>query len=297
MDFTAAYDRINRVKLWEHLQSIGMPAWMLGAVKGMYAHDSYIMADGERRSRSLRPALGVKQGCPLSPLLFSLYVNDFGPSILVDPSHGVPLFGSPGRRVTFMFYADDLVLLAESQRALQSMLDTLHAYSTRKGLTVNAAKSQVVVFNSRQGGPPPAPASVFKYNGERLAVEPHFKYLGLVFHRRLCMSSMQEPWARALLGSCMRARRIAREFGVHRDARAGLRLFQSFAFPSGMYGCQVWGTRFAHMSQVFSSAVSLRQLCALRRLLGVSRSCYRWSVLAELDAKPYHFYWLRALLR
>ena len=64
------------------------------------------------------------------------------------------------------------------------------------------------------------------------------------------MSNTQEPWARALLGSCMRSRRIAREFGVHKDARAGLRLFQSFAFRSGMFGCQVWGTRFAHMSQV-----------------------------------------------
>ena len=111
------------------------------------------------------------------------------------------------------------------------------------------------------------------------------------------MTGMHEPLARALLGSCMRARRIAWEFGVHKCVSAGLRLFQTFAFPSGMYGCQVWGTRFAHMSRVFDSAVSVRHLSALRRLLGVPQSCYRWAVLAELDAKPYHYYWVKALLK
>ena len=295
VDFTAAYDTINRERLWQHLAGIGMPPWMLGAVQGMYAQDSYILVDGERWSRSLQPTLGVKQGCPLSPLLFSLYLSDFG-ARAVSPTHGVPLFGSPGRRITFMFYADDLVLLAESQATLQSMLSSLRMYSLTKGLTVNVGKSKVVVFNSRQGGTQGS-GPVLTYNGERLSVDPHFKYLGLVFHRQLCMSGMQEPLARALLGSSMRARRIAREFGVHKDALAGLRLFQSFAFPSGMYGCQVWGTRYAHMSQVFASSISVRHLCALRRLLGVSRSSYRWAVLAELDTKPYHFYWLKALLK
>ena len=194
-----------------------------------------------------------------------------------------------------MFYADDLVLLAESAADLRQMLGSLSTYSWMKGLTVNTAKSKVVVFNSLLGGTPRDP--LLHYDGERLDVEPHFKYLGLVFHRSPNMTSMQEPWARALLGSSMRARRIARDFGVHKNVLAGLRLFQTFAFPSGMYGCQVWGTRFAHISRVFESAVSTRHLHALRRLLGVSGSSARWAVLAELGAKPYHYYWVKALVR
>ena len=299
MDFTAAYDTIPRQKLWQHLEAIGMPPWMLGAVKAMYAQDAYMFVDGEKRSSLIHPSKGVKQGCPLSPLLFSLYINDLAPRLRdsqpTDSTFGARIFGS-ARRVTHLFYADDLVLLAESDRELQLMLDVLRAYSTEKGLTVNTSKSKAVVFNSyRLGGSNQDP--VFIYNGEQLGVEPHFKYLGLVFHRQINMDRMQEPWARALLGSSMRARRIAREFGVHKDVAAGLRLFQTFAFPSGMYGCQVWGTHFAHISRVFTLGVSLRQLWSLRRLLGVSNSSARWAVLAELGAKPYHYYWVKALLK
>ena len=119
---------------------------------------------------------------------------------------------------------------------------------------MNTAKSKVMVFNSRAGGTHADP--VFVYGGAQLSVEAEFKYLGLVFHISLNMTSMQERWARALLGSSVRARRIAQRFGVHKDALAGLRLFQTFAFSSGMYGCQVWGTRFARIDRVIESAIS-----------------------------------------
>ena len=148
MDFSAAYDTIDRQRLWQHLEGIGMPHWMLGAVKAMYAQDAYMFVDGERRSGLIRPTKGVKQGCPLSPLLFSLYINDLGPRFRA--SEGARIFGS-ARRASHMFYADDLVLLAESALDLQHMLTKLNAYSRDKGLTVNTSKSKVVVFNSLMG--------------------------------------------------------------------------------------------------------------------------------------------------
>jgi hypothetical protein len=148
MDFTQAYDRIDRKKLWLHLESIGMPQHLLRAIQGMYDGDTYILVDGGRQTDPIHPTQGVEQGCPLSPLLFSLYINDFeahAPSLNL---HGVPLRES-GRKVSHMFYADDLGLLSCTEAGLNVMLSDLCAYAKLKGLTVNAVKSEVVVFGTR----------------------------------------------------------------------------------------------------------------------------------------------------
>ena len=49
-------------------------------IKHMYENAEYILMDGEKRAW-VHPTNGVKQGCPLSPLLFSLYINDMGREI------------------------------------------------------------------------------------------------------------------------------------------------------------------------------------------------------------------------
>jgi hypothetical protein len=81
------------------------------------------------------PLRGVKQGCPLSPLLFSLCFND------VDDEFGTRVMGAvtgtEGLRVTHMLYADDLTLTANDPVQLQKMLRRRELYAARKGLTVN----------------------------------------------------------------------------------------------------------------------------------------------------------------
>ncbi len=126
IDFRQANDSIPRCALWEHLQRNCMPTCLF--IQNLYDADEYVLVDGTKQSR-VRPTHGVKRGCPLSPLLFSLYINDVD-CIARDVRGAVT--GIADVNATHMLYADDLSLTANEPGQLQMMLDRLSAYALRK---------------------------------------------------------------------------------------------------------------------------------------------------------------------
>jgi len=84
--------------------------------------------------------MGVKQGCPLSPLLFSLYINEIG--MIAEGVQGV-VTRSEDVRVTHMLYADDLTLLAyapDAMQTMQTMLNRLGVFALSKHLTIKTGR-------------------------------------------------------------------------------------------------------------------------------------------------------------
>eukprot|EP00983_Pelagomonas_calceolata_P049385 1141494-Pelagomonas_calceolata.AAC.3 len=142
IDFKQAYDTIPRQALWQHLQRTCMPTSFLSIIKNTYNDDEYILKDGEKTAR-VNPNTGAKQGCLLSPMLFSLYVNDIDES--AEGMQGA-VTGTAEYHVMHMLYADDLTEMTNDPVALQAMLNRLHAYAQRKHLIINTAKSEVVHF-------------------------------------------------------------------------------------------------------------------------------------------------------
>ncbi len=125
IDLKQAYDSIPRCALWEHLQRNCMPTCLLKIIQNLYDADEYGQVDGTKQAR-VQPTCGVKQGCPLSLLLSSLYINDVD-CIARDVRGAVTEVADV--QVTHMLYADDLSLTANEPDQLQMMLDRLSAYA------------------------------------------------------------------------------------------------------------------------------------------------------------------------
>ena len=85
---------------------------------------------------------GVKQGDPMSPTLFSLYINN----LVNDLKHKCPTLNLDNQNINALLYADDLVLMANSEEDLQHLLDEFCAWCKKWSLKVNYKNSQIIHF-------------------------------------------------------------------------------------------------------------------------------------------------------
>lgn len=292
MDFTQAYDTVDRPALWKHLEQSQLPPYLLAAIQALYDSDSYVLVDGAKRTPPIHPTRGVKQGCPLSPLLFALFINDFK---LSRSEYGVH-WSHASTSLSHLFYADDLVLLSTSPGLLNDMLRELRDYALRKGLTVNVPKSEVVIFNSPRSSTP-APGEVFRYGPEQLAVSPNFRYLGLRLHSDGSMRHADEQASKSFLAAMGSMLRMASSHGVKDRLDLVLRLYQSYALPLGLYASQVWATGSLNPRSPLDTATQQRHLSFLRHLSWVRQSTDRLALLAEFGQRPLQFYWWRGIIR
>ena len=84
-------------------------------------------------------------------------------------------------KLYLLLYADDMVILAESQEQLQTALNSMYLYCQTWKLEVNPAKTKVVIFAKRKVKEIP----VFRYNGENIALVDDFVYLGVTFTHKV----------------------------------------------------------------------------------------------------------------
>ena len=142
IDFTKEYDYIDRNKLWFRLYETGVSTKMLSAVRSLYNTVSSCVRLNNYHTDWFDVRSGLMQGCSLSTLLFNLFINDLALKIK-SSNIGVPM---GNEIVSLLLYADDIVLMAETEPELQFLHNELHAWCISNSMHVNNIKSNVVHF-------------------------------------------------------------------------------------------------------------------------------------------------------
>jgi hypothetical protein len=187
LDCSKAFDKCRFGKLFEKLIAKGLPAVVVRVLIFMYEEQQGWVKLGGKRSSSFSITNGTRQGSVLSPVLFSVYLDD----LLADLRRlqlgchiGGWWFGALG-------YADDLILLAPNREVLQSMLVVCQNYAREHNLVFSTdpvpskSKTKCVYFCGRIGQVKyPAPVQL---EGEDLPWVEHAEHLGHTLHQSVTM--------------------------------------------------------------------------------------------------------------
>ena len=99
---------------------------------------------------------GLREGENVSPLLFSLYVNDLNKFLAEEDCQGVSIPNNIENglliyfKMLLLMYADDTVLFASNKKDLQKSLDAYSRYCSIWKLNVNVSKTKIICFGRKQ---------------------------------------------------------------------------------------------------------------------------------------------------
>ena len=103
IDYTKAFDRVNRSILLEIMKTVGIPFHETRLIANLYWKYGSKVRYGNDLTRDIDIGKGLQQGCVLSPILFSLY-SEFLINEALREFDGVKINGMCIKSIR---YADD----------------------------------------------------------------------------------------------------------------------------------------------------------------------------------------------
>ena len=177
MDLKSAFDTVNRDKLWQIMEKHSLGKKLIIRIKELYKETACKIEVDEKQSNIFWTNKGLRQGCPLSPLLFAIYIADYE-KILREAQDGGIMVGRT--KVHTLAYADDMVIMAETATQMKEMMKTTNKYLTCRNLKLNSEKFKVVVFRK---GSKEGKREEWKRNNESIEEVEGFEYFGYLFNR------------------------------------------------------------------------------------------------------------------
>ena len=145
VDFKKAYDSVWHKGLFYKLREKNFLGKTLDLIMDIYKKTKCAVKVNGSATEYFEYTKGVRQGCPLSPILFNIYVNDIFK--IMNENNGSNIFLKENEPINALMYADDLILISETKEGLQSQIDKLCEYCVKWKLNINTKKTKIMIFN------------------------------------------------------------------------------------------------------------------------------------------------------
>ena len=318
VDLTKAYDTVPHEALFAKMEQHGIRGTMLNFVKALYASSAFRVRLDGIDSAPIPLLRGLRQGCPMSPILFDVFINDLYGKPGVPRPMGVHVPGIPAEEglVAGLLFADDVAGLAERYgqdewvkaehgdegTELQQQADRVTEWCTTWEMGVGIKKCGVMCAAWQEESDSPKPmkpvlekawrrAEVGQQKlracpptlcGQPIPVVEEYTYLGLVVNRQLSLEAMAASRRKKANAALSFVRPVLRNQSLPMGIRVSV--LNAVVLSSLLYGSEVWGAR-ASLCNKGQTIVNK----ALRELIGCRQRDYTIPVAAlwrEVQVPP-----------
>lgn len=272
IDYEKAFDNLDREKLFQILESKNIPDKLLQAIVDIYSRNKIMIKLATYNSEQEYINKGVRQGCPLSPTLFNIYIDDIINSWSESNNSGLQI--TRNKKISTILFADDQLIISDSEDNLQISCYKLNNILKDYGLTISTEKSKVMAF---QGKHPKRSKIVI--NNKIIEQVNTFNYLGNL------VSYKNEKDIDSKISKFLRITGIINNiFKPNRTRRnTRLKLYSTLALPVLLYGSECWTIKAKDKSRLISAEMKF-----MRKTAGYIWSDFKRNeeILQELKMIP-----------
>ena len=214
-----------------------MPDHLTCLLKNLYAGQEATVRTGHGTTDWLQIRKGVYQVCILSPYLFNLYAEYIMRNAeLEEAQAGIKI---AGRNINNLRYADDTILMAESEEELKSLLMKVKEESEKVGFKLSIQKTKIMASG---------PINLWQIDGKTVETVVDFIFLGTEItsdgdcSHEIKIHLLLERKVMTNLDSILKSRDIPLPIKFH--------LVKAMVFPVVMYGCESWTIKKAEHRRI-----------------------------------------------
>lgn len=270
VDYEKAFDNVRWPKLWTVLLEMGVPVHLVTLIRRLYEGSAAVIRVENVTSEKCDIRKGVRQGCVLSPLLYNIYSEYIMRLVLDDWKGGIKI---GGRTFSNLRFADDTVLIAESEEELLTLLHSLENKSREFGLNINYGKTRVMIVDRENEG---------RRQPDKVGsceVVKQFTYLGSTLNN----SGSCEPEIRRRIQLARTAMTQLQTLWKDRNLTKAtkIQLVKTLVFPIFSYASETWVILAADRRRIDAF-----EMWCWRRMLRIPWTAKRTNVSILNEIKP-----------
>ncbi|KAH6591090.1 hypothetical protein BASA50_009090 [Batrachochytrium salamandrivorans] len=242
IDIRKAFDTVPVGALLWKLQNMGFPRRTLAFLKALYTSSSARARAGSLLSDPFPVQRGVRQGCPLSGLLFNLFINDILDGVAPITVPGLPRDTNPIRG---LMYADDVAVFADSEQSLLAALTAVEQWANQWEMQFGVAKCGIISFTGHLAPRLDNPLDI-RLHGQLVSRVKSYKYLGVLIDSKLDHSAWLKQKRSALEHTISALHPVLANHQLTVNYRS--RIFSAVVMGKAYYGLELVGGNKSHLA-------------------------------------------------